>query len=78
MSSQIGFRISIEEKRVFEDKVKKQGKKTSEVLVALVRQYIEQPIEEQLNEFEQMRLKIKQHEDRIAYLEQQSLGELSA
>lgn len=73
---QIGFRITPEEKTAFEEIVQKRGKKSSEVLIALVREYIQnQSTDEPVNEIEQMRIKIKQHEDRIAQLEQQSLGE---
>jgi hypothetical protein len=76
---QIGFRITPEEKKAFEAVVQKQGKKSSEVLIAFVRDYIQrQSGNEPINEIEQMRTKIKQHEDRIAQLEQQSLGELTA
>lgn len=79
---QIGFRISPEEKTAFEAIVQKRGKKTSEVLIAFVRDYIQkQSLEssiDEANEIELMRTKIKQHEDRIAQLEQQSLGELIA
>jgi hypothetical protein len=77
-NGQIGFRISPEEKTAFESIVQKRGKKSSEVLIALVREYIQGQSDEPTNEIEQMRVKIKQHEDRIAHLEQQSLGELSA
>lgn len=78
MTGQIGFRIDEEEKKAFQAIVERQGKKPSEVLTAFVRKYIEQPIEDPINEIEQMRTKIKQHEERIAQLEQQSLGELTA
>lgn len=77
-NSQIGFRIDKEEKAAFENLVKRQGKKPSEILAAFVREYIQQPPDVQVNEIEQMRMKIRQHEERIAHLEQQSLGELSA
>jgi hypothetical protein len=78
MNGQIGFRISEQEKKAFIARVQKQGKKPSEVLAAFVRSYIEKPEEQAINEVEQMRARIKQHEDRIAHLESQSLGELSA
>jgi antitoxin component of RelBE/YafQ-DinJ toxin-antitoxin module len=40
-SAQIGFRITAEEKNAFEEILQKQGKKSSEVLLAFVREYIQ-------------------------------------
>ncbi|MBD2770696.1 hypothetical protein [Iningainema tapete] len=63
------FRISSSQKEAFMEKVNLEGKKPSEVLIGLVRKYLEEPTE--TSEMEQ----IKQ---RLENLEKRLLGESAA
>ena len=70
------FRINGSEKNVFMAKVAKEGKKPSEVLIDLVRRYVDEP--SQTLDLEEIKQRLEQHESKLALLEEKLLGESAA
>lgn len=72
------FRINSSEKEAFIAKVQKENKKPSEVLVSLVRKYLEEEEQDQTLDLEQIKLRLQEHENKLEMLENKLLGESAA
>ncbi|WP_375492759.1 hypothetical protein [uncultured Nostoc sp.] len=72
------FRINSTEKEAFMAKVQKENKKPSEVLISLVRRYLEEEEQSQTLDLEQIKLRLQEHENKLEILENKLLGESAA
>ncbi|MDF5724356.1 MAG: hypothetical protein PUP91_28615 [Rhizonema sp. PD37] len=70
------FRINGSEKNAFMAKAAKEGKKPSEVLIDLVRRYVDEP--SHTLDLEEIKQRLEQHESKLALLEEKLLGESAA
>ncbi|MBO3462353.1 hypothetical protein G7B40_028985 [Aetokthonos hydrillicola Thurmond2011] len=70
------FRINSSEKNAFMAKVAKEGRKPSEVLIDLVRKYVQES--SQTLDLEEIKQRLEQHETKLSLLEEKLLGESAA
>ncbi|MBD2505123.1 hypothetical protein [Anabaena azotica] len=72
------FRISGSEKEAFLAKVQRESRKPSEVLVSLVRRYLEEEDFNPASDIQEIKLRLQEHENKLEMLESKLLGESAA